>query len=202
MKQTRLTLAVLVLLFASAWGMPNGTKSILLQVNPAPPTAVDSKLNEILITDLTRKEDVRVLDAASRGDREPLFPRNSLNLDSLVNWGQEIGGNYLMLVNVTGERIERRKSFSLPLIFHKYETVGIIEGEFRFVDLRHGKLLAAEPFKIEERGAQILQASMDNDINDPDLHLTAVRKLEFMKQLETKLSERLTRRALSLMSGW
>jgi hypothetical protein len=203
MKRSQLAIvAVLLLAFGSAWTMPNGTRSILLRVIPAPPISVDSKLDRLLIQDLTRKEDVRVQDVNGGEGMEPSFPEHYFDLDSLVNWGQEIGGNYLMLVDVSSERIERRKSFSLPLIFHKYETVGIIEGEFRFVDLRHGKLLSAEPFKVEERGAQILQASMDDDINDPALHLTAVRKLEFMDKLEAKLSKQLTRRAHSLMSGW
>ncbi len=202
MKQIHIQIVAVMLVFGSAWAVPNGTKNVLLHVIAAPPIAVESKLDRMLVADMTRKADIRVSTGENRQTDQPAFPKSKYDLDSLVNWGREAGGNYLMLVDVSSERIERRKSFSLPLIFQKYETVGVIEGEFRFIDLSHGKLLSAEPFKVEQKGAEVFQASMDNDINDPDLHLSAVRKLEFMDKLETRLSKQLTRRAHSLMNGW
>lgn len=202
MKRIYVNIVAAMLVCAGAWAVPNGTKNVLLHVIPAPPAFVESNLDQLLVQDMTRKSDVRVTIKDAYTKDQPIFPTSRYDLDSLLDWGRELGGNYLMLVDVSSERIERRKSFSLPLVFHKYETVGIIEGEFRFIDLSHGKLLSAEPFRIEQKGAEIFQASMDNDINDPDLHLNAVRKLEFMNKLETRLSKQLTRKAHSLMSGW
>lgn len=83
---------------------------------------------------------------------------------------------------------------SLPLVFHKYETVGVIEGELRLVDIRRGKLLIAEPFQVKQKGPRIFQATMDDDVNDPDIHLTAPDKIGFFDRLEEKLALRVVER--------
>jgi len=129
------------------------------------------------------------------------FPVNRYNTDSLLEWGREVGGRYLMLVEITREGLERHKSFHVPLVFHKYETVGVIEGEFRFLDLSRGKTLATETFKIEQKGPRIFQATMDDDKNDPDLHLTAPEKVIFFDHLEESLCRHLTTRVLDLAGG-
>jgi hypothetical protein len=131
-------------------------------------------------------------------DGQPAFPVDYHDLDSLMEWGREAGARYLMVVEVFAERLEKRKSFHLPLVFHKYETVGIIEGEFRLVDLSRGKLLTAEPFKVERKGSRIFQATMDDDINDPDLNMTAPRKVVFFQQLEESLCKHLAERVRTL----
>jgi hypothetical protein len=92
-----------------------------------------------------------------------------------------------MIVVVHSERLEKRKSFNIPLLFHKYETWGVIEGELRLVDVAKGKQVRAVPFKIEQVGPRALQGTMDDDVNDPDLRLTAPEKLEFFSRLEDKL---------------
>jgi len=79
--------------------------------------------------------------------------------------------------------------------------VGVMEGEWRFIDLLQGKLLAAEPFQVEEKGAEIFQATMDDDINDPDLHIKSSDKIRFFDRLENKVTQKLTRRAVALMGN-
>jgi hypothetical protein len=79
---------------------------------------------------------------------------------------------------------------SLPLVFHKYETVGDIGGELRFIDVRRGKFLIAEPFKVEQKGPRIIQATMDDNVNNPDIHLMAPDKISFFDRLEERLALR------------
>jgi hypothetical protein len=83
---------------------------------------------------------------------------------------------------------------SLLLVFHKYETVGVIEGELRLIDVRRGKFIIAEPFQVEQKGPRIFQATMDDDVNDPDIHLTAPDKIGFFDRLEEKLALRVVER--------
>ena len=82
---------------------------------------------------------------------------------------------------------------SLPLVFHKYETVGVIGGELRLIDIRRCKFLIAEPFKVEQKGPRIFQATMDDDVNDPDIHLTAPDKISFFDRLEERLASRVAK---------
>ncbi len=170
-----------------------GSGAILLNVQSLPMPWGDPQVYEKLESQLSREAQFEVLRAGGGDNAFAEFPGHRSNLDSLVNWGQEAGGRFLMVVTVTGERLERKKSFSLPLIFHKWETVGIIEGEIRLIDLARGKQLMAEKFHVEHKGPRAFQAACDGDRGDPDIHLTAVQKLTFFGELEEKLANHLTR---------
>jgi hypothetical protein len=104
-----------------------------------------------------------------------------------------------LLVRVDGERIARRKTFNFPLFFHKYQTEGLIEGELRLLDVSRGRVLAAEPFSAKLSGPRVFQGSMDDDINDPDILLTAVQKLRFFDRLEDLAASKLAERCFELM---
>jgi hypothetical protein len=172
-------------------GRTNGY-GVIIRVDAAPLAWCESKLEIKLQKYLTRVPNIRALSHGHEAGPIPAFPEDRFNLDSLVNWGQETGQDYLLLVLVGSERLERRKTFNVPLVFHRYETVGVIEGELRFVDLRKGKLLLAEPFEVKQKGKRIFQAAMDDDVNDPSIHLTASQKTRFFDRLEEKLAKRLT----------
>jgi hypothetical protein len=83
--------------------------------------------------------------------------------------------------------LEKRKSFHIPLLFHKFETWGVIEGELRLIDVARSKQVRAVPFMVEQVGPRAWQATMDDDINDPDLRMTAPDKVQFFSRLEDKL---------------
>ncbi|NOY89207.1 MAG: hypothetical protein GXO93_07455 [FCB group bacterium] len=190
---------VTVLLSTIGYASELSQKKILLHVISSPLAWSDSQLEQKLTCDLSRWPAVRVVATKNKETLQPAFPNSYYNIDSLINWGREIGGRYLMVVKVTKEGLERHKSFHLPLVFHKYETVGIIEGEIRFIDLKRGALLMAEPFSVTQKGPRIFQATMDDDINDPDLHLTAPAKIAFFDELEKKLSKQLSKRVRKLV---
>lgn len=199
MKHLLQILLILILVAGSTDSRPSN-KKILLRVISPELAWNDSRVAQKLRIILSRKSDIRVTLIENKSAEGLLFPEDYYNYDSLFNWGQETGGRILMLVDIFSERLERRKSFHLPLVFHKYETMGIIEGELRIVDLLKGKIITAEPFKVEQKGPRIFQATMDDDINDPDLHLTAPDKIQFFDKLEDKLCQHLTRRIKILVS--
>lgn len=99
--------------------------------------------------------------------------------------------DYQVEILLTDQRMERRKNFNLPLIFHKYELIGVMSGELRVTDLRSGRQLLSEPIRLERRGGRIFQGSPDDDKHDPDLHLTPLRQLLFYRDCEMLLAREL-----------
>lgn len=167
-------------------------RTIVVHVDVHPLAWSGSALEAKLKRHLSRSGSLSVVTAPNVSADWPEFPHDRYNVDSLVNWGTEVGGRYLLSVEIDSERLEKRKSFHLPLVFHKYETVGVIEGELRLIDVTRSKLLIAEPFKVEQKGPRVFQATMDDDINDPDILLTAPGKVRFFDRLEQKLSLHVT----------
>lgn len=178
---------LLVGLVGQAIGAPS---VVLLKVNQAEVAWADpdlvGKLERRLTTDLGLE-----VHSAGANSGLPTGPNNRYHTDSLVNWGQEAGARYLMLVTVASETIQRKKTFNLPLIFHKYETVGIIIGDVRFYDVARGRLLLSRPINFELEAKRVFQGAIDNDKNDPSIHLTAVEKISFIDKLEEKLAKKL-----------
>lgn len=180
-------------------------RKLLLNVQPAPLAWADGKLAEKLETSLSRNSELQVVrcetEEHSFVKTRPPFPENRTDLESLLDWGTEVGGRYLLVVTVEKEGMVKRKSFNLPLIFHKYENVGVIEGEYRFLDLQKRRLLKAKPFKTEVTGARQYQAEMDDNSSDPTLHVTATGKSRLFDALEEKLTEHLVEQVAHLTRG-
>ncbi len=197
----RYWISLLVTLLAGGLFAAPTDRDFLVNVITPPLAYSDSQVDQTLKRHLTRRGDLRVRLIGVNDDSQLPFPEDHLNIDSLLDWGREVGGRYLMVVEITSERLEKRKGFHVPLVFHKYENVGIIEGEMRLIDLSRGKLLSAEPFKLERKGPRIFQATMDDEINDPDLHLTAPDKIRFFGKLEESLCEHLADRVSALAGG-
>jgi hypothetical protein len=154
----------------------------------------ESQLETKLIRNLSRFENGRVLTSGAAAAQAAVFPEDYNNLDSLVHWGREVGCRHVLLVEIRHQGLETRKPFSLPLVAHVYQRFGVIQGELRLVDVSKRAFVIAEPFEIERKGPRIFQATMDDDINDPDIHLTAPRKLRFFDDLEEELATDLTDR--------
>lgn len=169
-------------------------REVILHVEAKAAPWHDSDFEARLERTLTRHNGVKLTLTSRLGETTPAFPEAKYDLDSLVNWGMEAGGRYLVVVVIDAERLERRKRFHVPLIFHKYQTIGVIEGELRIVDIERGRLLKAEPFRLEKDGPKVFQGTMDDDVNDPDLHLSAPAKIRFFRDLEETLSRRLAAR--------
>ena len=199
--KNRLLYWLVFIFLVGSCSLTANSRLVLLHVDEAPLAWGDSQLTDKLMIRLSRLDNLQVQAVNEPSPHQPAFPREWTNNDSLLNWGMELGGRYLMVIKVQQERLENRKGFSLPLVFHKYETVGIVSGEIRFLDLSRGKLLMAEPFKIELKGPRIIQGSFDDNENDPDIHIKASKKTIFFSQLEDKAAEELVRKITRLTGG-
>ena len=156
-------------------------------------------LENRLIERLTRHGSIEVAGVHALIPGLSTLPLSFYRTDSLVAWGQAAGAEYVVLVHVGSARLERRKDIHVPLLFHRYATVGVIEGELRVIEVSRGRLAMAEPFKIEEKGPRAFQATMDDNIHDPDLHLTAPAKGRFFHELEEALAGMLVKRIGSVI---
>jgi hypothetical protein len=200
---SKLCIGCLFVVLAAAIAFGNGApRDIVIDVQTVPLAWGDSRLADKLVTELSRNPELRLRYPAPDSETAaPSTPIARWDLDSLMDWGTEAGGRYMLVVVVDNATLQRRKSFSLPLIFHKWETVAVIQGEYRFLDLQRRRLLAAEPFKEELVGSQQFQGSTDDNRTDPSLHLTALEKSLLFGKLEDKLVAQLTRRVENLARG-
>lgn len=183
MKHARLVPLLLLL----AVSTQAGDRSVMIRVEQGATAWNDSRIYQKLALTLTREANLQIEPAVPKGPLDAPFPHDPLDELSVADWARPYQTQFVMIVVVHSERLERRKSFNIPLLFHKYETWGVIEGELRLVDVAKGKQVRAVPFRIEKVGPRALQATMDDDVNDPDLRMTAPDKIQFFSRLEDKL---------------
>lgn len=192
MKKLYLFIIFFVLMFGSVGLAQNNHRnrnnsSALIKVIHTEFGWTDSRLTEKLLIELSRNGNGAIVNADVLTEM-PEFPVGRHETDLLIDWAVAAGKKYLVLVSVEFEGLERKKTFSLPLIFHKYENIGVISGELRIIDIIRKRSIVSEHFKIEKEGKRILQASTDDDKNDADLHISAPEKIIFFSELERELA--------------
>ena len=106
-----------------------------------------------------------------------------------------------MLVNIEREELQKRKGWTLPFLFHRWETVGLIEGDYRLVDVARKRILVSEPFSVKRRAKAVFQGYVDNNANDPDIKLSAPDKVRFFAYLEDALAAHLIEQSTALRNG-
>lgn len=186
MKRLMLAIGLLVCLAGS---LSAQSRLVMIRVEQPPSTYSSNQIYNKLALALTRQNGLEVEPAVASHPLEPAFPHDLLDVNQVSEWGRTQNAQFIMLVIVQSERLERRKTVNFPLLFHKYETVGVLEGELRLIDVSKGKQIEAKPFQIDLVGPRIFQASMDDNKNDPDIHITAPEKVKFFNRLEDKLVE-------------
>ena len=192
----------LALVLLSAAVPQAGEYRLLIDLEMAPTPWHDSRLGERLDRVFSRNPDVRVVMLKhTEQPADPPRPMADLDVDSLMNWGQELGGRYLLSLQIHREDIKRKKSFSLPLVFHRYKTMAVIEGELRLLDLVRGRVLAAEDIKYELEASSQFQAEWDDNRHDANLHLTSPQKSELFAELETRFAEDLQDKIKDFLQG-
>ena len=162
---------------------------LLVAIEQTAPAWSDSRLFDKLTEGLTREPRIKVVAVPSCSPDSAGSRAQAFDLEKLVADGRARQGNYVLYIRVTSERYDRRKTFSVPLVFHKWEVIGVIEGEWRLIDVVRGKQIKAEPFHLEMNGKRVIQATMDDNIDDPDINMSAPDKIQFFGQLEDMLTQ-------------
>jgi hypothetical protein len=191
---TALLLAALLIAVVSGqenYNNHSAGRSAVIKVLNAPLAWSESQLTNKLMAELSINGNGDIVSAEAMSNRMPPFPRDLYSIDSMVNWGAESGKRYLVIVNVESEGLRRKRTFNIPLIMQKYENVGEILGELRVVDVSRKKVVLAEAFKFEKEAKRIVQAAIDDDINDADLHISAPEKIRFFSEMESEFVKEL-----------
>lgn len=188
---SRRALLVLLIVLAAAGGAGAQNNAVLMAIDQSPTAWSDSKLYEKLAERFTRDPRVRVSRLSPSSITPAGAPTSPFDLDDLLAAGRSAGSQYLILIHINSERYDRRKTFTVPLIFHKWEVIGVIEGEWRLIDVVKGRQIKASPFKIEMNGKRVFQATMDDNIDDPDINMTSAQKIVFFGQLEDLLADQI-----------
>ncbi len=192
---------MILLLGLTAGEAAGVARPLLLDIQQPPLAWADSRLTQKVQAALSREADLRVCLSSALPDAQPPFPGARTDIDSLMNWGVEGGGRFLLVVTVNREELVTRKTFSLPLVFHRYEIIGVLSGEFCLLDLQKGRVMASEPFEVKLKGPRQFQSSAEDNRNDPGLHLTAPEKTEFFGELEDKFTAELTAKISESVRG-
>ena len=142
-------------------------------------TLVDRLNNHLLINeglDVIIPEDDSLL---------PAKPNHRFNLDRLIEWGQEVGSRYVIYLQIEDRKIVRRKRTSIPFVLNRYIVEGQIDGVYSLIDLGRSKVVETWKLKTRLSGPRQWQVAEDYP-DDPDLHMSAPRKIVFLKELEEK----------------
>lgn len=172
----------LLLILALAWtpSVHAGGASVSVRLERAASPWGVSQLDSLLVRELNREPNTSAL-ISRDWSTPPVWPGEVADSSHLPD--------YQITISLTDQRLERRKSFSVPLLFQKYEVFGVMSGELRVVNQRTGKQLLAESLLFEKHGPRIFQGSAEDDKHDPDLHQTPLEQLHFFQACEYELTK-------------
>ncbi len=204
LKAASTILVTAALLASGAYGQNghlNGNgRSAVLMVNSAVSADCETSMADKLMAELSRNGNGEIIRVEALAESMPAFPSDIYSTDSLANWGMASGKRYVVIVDIEYEGFQKQKTFNIPLVVSKYENVGVVTGELRIVDVSRKRVVLSEQFTFEKEAKRIFQASVDDDINDADLHVSAPAKIRFFSSLETELARELAGKIRSVTS--
>lgn len=192
---------LLALLLCGGVTAQASTKKLLLHVEQPELPWGKTEFIEKLTWHLSKMADLRIMNSARLDESMPAFPQAGYDLDSLVEWGKEVGGRYILFITINKERLETQKRFTIPLLVHRYVTAGVIEGEVRLVDVQRGRVLVMDRFSESVRARQVIQADSDHNPHDPELQVPADEKSGLFATLEDKLAGQIADKTKSKVRG-
>ncbi len=197
-------LGTAVIIVSGAYGQnghSNGNgRTAVLKVNSSVSAQCETNLADKLMAELSRNGNGEIIKVEALAESMPAFPSDIYSTDSLANWGVESGKRYVVIVDIEYEGFQKQKTFNIPLVVSKYENVGVVIGELRIVDVSRKRVILSEQFTFEKEARRVFQASIDDDINDADLHVSAPAKIRFFSSLETELAKELAGKIKSVTS--
>jgi hypothetical protein len=127
-------------------------------------------------------------------------PNRRFDLDSLTAWGVKTGCRYVLYLRVDRRDIATRKQPSIPFILTRYVVEGRLTGMYMLIDVDKGRLVGKWPLQAKVTGPRRWQAA-DDYPDDPDLFLTAPRRLELLRTLEETAADNITATVLPHLRG-
>lgn len=147
----------------------------------------DFLLVERLIDRLARHNGLHVV-VPDEDSTLPQTPELRYDLSRILEWGNEAGCRYIIYLQIDDRRIDLRKRVSIPFILSHYVVEGCLEGMYTLVDLRRGKAVLTRHLRTVISGPHKWQV-IDDYPEDPDLHIPAPEKVQFLRRLEERAAQ-------------
>lgn len=137
-----------------------------------------------LYSRLTMQAGLRVI-VPGEDSAMPAAPDRRFDLDRLLEWGREVQSRYIIYLQIDDRDIVTRKRTSIPYILSRYIVEGQVNGSYCLIDLNRNKVVGTWELKTRLPGPRQWQVAEDYP-DDPDLHVSAPKKIAFMKKLEDR----------------
>ncbi|MFH2036170.1 MAG: hypothetical protein ABIJ45_07195 [Candidatus Zixiibacteriota bacterium] len=118
----------------------------------------------------------------------------------LLATGKENGDNFVVDVVIDKIDLERRKVTIFPHVIFRYRVYAIVSGTIRIIDVNHERLLKMKNIELEFKTKDRWQVVDDNQ-DEPELHISADNKLVIMNELEDLLATELYNEIKQLARG-
>lgn len=165
----------------------NQTRTIAVVYQPPRQELPDLYLVESLTESLAMEAGLRVI-VPEEDSTLPLPPNRRFDYELLVEWGREVGSRYIIFLRIDERRLAIRKQPSIPWVISRYVVEGRFEGRFSLIDLNRNKVVNTWKLSTTLNGPRQWQFARDYP-EDPDLQMSAPRKMTFLKELEQKAVE-------------
>lgn len=147
----------------------------------------DFTLVDVLNQTLTMDEGLDVIIP----EKDSTFPDISEGLFDgvrLFEWGREAGCRYILHLQIKSRDIKVRKRTSIPFVLSRYIVEGRVLGSYRLLDMSRDKVIGS--WKLDTRLSGPRQWQLGEEYpGDPDLHLSAMRKLTMFNRLDEMAAE-------------
>ncbi len=133
-------------------------------------------------------------------NRFPAPAGPSFDVDSLLARGRQAGCRYLLYLKIDDGGIATRKQTSIPFILSRYVVEGKLTGRYLLLDIDKGRQMGQWTLKTCTVGNRRWQVA-DDYPDDPDLFLSAPRKIALLKQVEERAADEITLTIQPYMKG-
>lgn len=176
----------LLLVVGTVWGQP-ARRVVGLVFEDRAATWPDFSLPDLLDRRLAAFNGLTVvspkIDTLTAG-----APARRFQLDSVVAWGARTGCRYVLYLQIDDRGIAPRKQTSIPFLLSRYVVEGRLSGTYLMVDVDKARLVGRWDLRTRVTGPRRWQVA-DDYPDDPDLFVTAPRRLELLRTLEEKAAD-------------
>lgn len=184
-------------LAATAFGQ-NGRRTVMIVCDKPAALLPDLSLVEQLQQRLALDAGLTIV--IPDQSRVPAPGHPSFDIDTLLARGREAGCRYLLYLKIDDGGIATRKQTSIPFILSRYVVEGKLTGRYLLLDIDKGRQMGQWKLKTCSVGNRRWQAA-DDYPDDPDLFLSAPRKIALLKQVEERAADEIMLAIQPYMKG-
>lgn len=192
-------IGLVLLLLGSVVAAQSTNRKIAIIVEEPSQKLIDFSLDDRLYKNLTMRPGLSII-VPHEDSTLPTAPNHRFDVERLIEWGREASCRYILYLQIEDRKIVTRKKTSIPFILSRYIVEGQLDGTYCLIDLNRNKVVNTWDLKTRKTGARQWQPLEDNP-DDPDLFITAPRKMALLKELEEKAVKQIVASIQSYLKG-